>query len=89
MKRPTKKAKIHCLLEKARTQDNWITRLEEIYRKKAPTKKSHDGGQTDRHSTGCPKIKRARAKEAPGRSPLYSKEAGAARRKSHNGGPDR
>jgi len=23
------KAKIHCLLEKARTQDDWMTRLEE------------------------------------------------------------
>src|SRR5712671_2511430 len=40
---------------------------------KVARKKSHDGGQTDRHSTGCPKIKRACAKEAPGRSPLYSK----------------
>src|SRR5712671_6153630 len=41
---------------------------------KVARKKSHDGGQTDRHSTGRPKIKRACAKkEAPGRSSLYSK----------------
>src|SRR5712675_564950 len=40
---------------------------------KVARKKSHDGGQTDRHSTGCHKIKRACAKEAPGTSPQYSK----------------
>jgi len=38
LKRPTVKAKIHCLLEKARTQDNWITRLEEIYPKESSNK---------------------------------------------------
>jgi len=40
---------------------------------KVARRKSHDGGQTDRHSTGCPKIKWACTKEAPGRSPPYSK----------------
>jgi len=40
---------------------------------KVAKRKSHDRGQIDRHSTGHPEIKWACAKEAPRRSPLYSK----------------
>jgi len=54
--------------------------------KKVAKRKSHDGGQIDRYSTGRPKIKRACAKEAPRRSPPYNKGQELKKLKSHDGG---